>query len=392
MISLTESLKIIDSICQPLEKTPESIATIAAYGRVLAADQKSLLDIPPFDRSAMDGYAILRGDNSPAYRILETVAAGEIATTQLFPGTTIKIMTGAPVSNGVGKVVPIENVIIRDGKIAIKHESRSNNISPRGEDIKTGDTLLKAGTVLGAAEIANLIAIGITEVPVYKKMQVAIISTGDEIVENFSEVTPGKIMNSNGPMLQVLCQQFGIDVSYVAKVKDDSAATLAAINQATSMADMVILSGGVSVGDFDYVNQALRAAGFTIHFDKIAIKPGRPTTFGSKENKLVFGLPGNPVAVFLTFYLFVLRAMRNILNIRARVDWLHLPLAQEFVRKSADRFEFVPCDLLANGTLMPLEFHGSAHLAALLKCEGFFVVEQGIKKILVNERVRFFFL
>lgn len=189
-------------------------------------------------------------------------------------------------------------------------------------------------------------------------------------------------------MLQVLCEQHGLEVIKILTVNDDYEATVAAIKAAQALTDIVIMSGGVSVGDYDYVNKALRAVGFTIHFDKVAIKPGRPTTFASLDDKLVFGLPGNPVAVFLTFYLFVLRAVQKIYKQSSAPEYF-LPLAADFTRKSSDRLEFVPCDILSDGTLIPLEFHGSAHLAALLSCKGFFIVNQGIDKILQGESVEF---
>lgn len=389
MFSFADALKTIDLICNPINGLVENSSVVNALGRILASDQQAKIDIPPFNRSAMDGYAILQNDKSVAYQIIETVAAGETVTASLFPGTAIKIMTGAPVPLGTGKVVPIENVDENQGKITILQEARSANISWQGEDIKSGEIIIKAGTTLGPAEIANLIAVGITEIPVYLKPKIAIISTGDEIVENFQDLKSGKIMNSNGPMLQALCAQHGLEISKVFQVRDDYTTTVATIKQALDVADIIIMSGGVSVGDFDYVNKALCASGVTLHFDKIAIKPGRPTTFGSKDNKLVFGLPGNPVAVFLTFYIFVLHAIKSIFKQQPSRRFF-LPLAKNFVRKSSDRLEFVPCTLLANGTLLPLEFHGSAHLAALLECNGFFIINEGIAEVLPNQKVEFF--
>lgn len=392
MLSFNEALQILDSVCKSIKCLPETIAATQASNRVLAADQYAKLDIPPFNRSAMDGYAILPNDDSSEYHILETVAAGQVATKKLMPGTTIKIMTGAPVPPGTAKVVPIEQVTENQGKITIPQMPRATNISPQGEDIKCGSMILAAGTMLGPIEIANLIAVGITEVAVYQMPKIALISTGDEIVTDPKNLQPGKIMDSNGPMLQALCKKHGLPIQLITKVKDDYQSTVETLRCASEQAAIVILSGGVSVGDFDYVTKAIAALGFTLHFNKLAIKPARPTTFASKDNKLIFGLPGNPAAVFLAFYLFVMRALKNMLHVKLTDDYLYLPLAQDFQRKSADRLEFVPAALQSDGTILPLKFHGSAHLVALLACKGFFVINQGVEKIAAQERVKFWAL
>lgn len=394
MTPLAESFAALDYAVKPYAFEIEELMLRdpAVLSRILATDQTSKLDLPAFNRATMDGYAILADDLRDEYKLVGTVAAGESFTKKLHAGETIKIMTGAPVPEDVAKIVPVENAQAENNKIKIITWPKIPNIAWRGEDLVVGQKVLSRGTTIGAIEIANLIACGIAKVPVYKKLKIAIISTGDEIVDGIDNITFGKIMNSNGPMLKTLCEKQGFLVTMQNSISDDLAATTAIIKAATASADIVILSGGVSAGDFDYVGSALTQLKFQVHFNRLALKPGRPTTFASLANKYVFGLPGNPVAVYLTFYLFVLRAFRRMLGIAEPQQYFELPLAKNFSRRNFARTEYVPCTLNADGTLLEIDFHGSAHLAALLNCKGFFVVNQDVKTIAAGEKVRFLLL
>ncbi|HBC72013.1 MAG TPA: hypothetical protein DCZ38_04490 [Coxiellaceae bacterium] len=398
MLPLNQAFNILDQIilARSLRLPSEEIQVINGLNRVLAATQFSRLTLPPFDKSAMDGYAIIASDYAEQkieYTLLETIAAGEVARQKLQPGTTIKIMTGAPVPQGASVIVPIENTEIKNNKIIILNWPRGSNICPFGEDIKSGDEILSKGKFLDPVAIANLIACGITTVPVHSKLQAVIISTGEEIVNDFANITPGKIMDSNGPMLQTLCYKHGIDVVANLKVGDDYAATVAVLKQYLTTTDIILLSGGVSAGDFDFVTKALSDAGLTMHFNRVAIKPGKPTTFASNDKTaLVFALPGNPVAVYLTFHLFVLRTMKLLFGVKPvdQESYITLPLAQDFKHKETERVVYVPCRLDLNGTLLPLKSHGSAHLAILLQSSGFFVVPKDISELKQGEKATFF--
>lgn len=389
MISLEEALTIVDHRIEKTQLPTEMLSVRDAIGRVVAEDQRSTLDIPPFDKSAMDGYAIPAGQDFGRFRILETVAAGDVPRQKLTRGTAIKVMTGAPVPEGTAKVVMIEKTRHSDGHVDILEVDSSQHICRKGEDIRCGDVVLKAGALLGPLEIGNLISVGITKVKVVRPVRIGIISTGNEIVDCPDELAAGKIMNSNGPMLVALCQKYHLEIVSQKIVPDQLDATIAILQETMANADIVVLSGGVSVGQFDYVAEAMKQAGLKIHFDRVCVKPGKPMTFASLDENIVFGLPGNPVAVYLMFHLFVLRAARMLSGCKVELPFVSLPLGFHFRRRKAERTGFLPCRLDRNGTLQEIDYHGTAHLQALLSSDGFFVIPAGQTHIPAGENVEF---
>ena len=388
-ISLENAFNIVDREVLPREKGVQKISVREGLGLRLALEQSSRLDLPPFDKSAMDGYAVSEGDDQPTYKVVESVMAGSVPTTALRPGIAVKVMTGAPVPPGTGKVVPIEHVRENDGTIEILRPTNHSNICRCGEDVRVGDVLLQKGTLLGPLEIANLLGCGVTEVDILPPVRMAVFSTGDEIVDDPVQLGPGKIMNINGPMLSMLGKRQGLEVILEKTLPDRRKETIEAIASAVERADMVVLSGGVSVGDRDFVGEALAEVGLEVHFSAVAIKPGRPMTFASHGSKVVFGLPGNPVSSYVMFHLFVLRAAARLHGLASPERKIMLPLGKNYKRRHADREEYVPCRFGDNGMLMPVEFHGSAHLAALIEADGFFVVPRDTANLSVGEPVRF---
>ena len=389
MISLDEAFKITDKVLSRIDLPRETVHIDNALGRTTVRDQVSLLDIPPFDKSAMDGYAVLADDERSEYRLLETVPAGGVPTIPLKPGTATKVMTGAAVPEGSGKVIMIEKTSESDGNIRILCPETEGNICLKGEDVRRGDVVLPAFSLLGPLEIANLISAGFTELKVARPLKVSILATGDEIVDSYDRLTPGRIMNSNGPMLAGLCRQHHLQVVDSSIVHDDPGATVQALREALEKADIVVLSGGVSVGDFDFVAAAMNELDLKIHFDRVAVKPGKPVTFATSPQKTLFGLPGNPVSVFLMFHLFVLRAAKLMLGRQPEVRHITLPLAGTFQRRNAKRLAYVPSRLTKDGALEQVAYHGSAHLQALLKSDGFFMVPEGVEKITESQKVTF---
>ena len=194
-------------------------------------------------------------------------------------------------------------------------------------------------------------------------------------------------MDSNGPLLDALCHQYGFEVVSQMKIPDQLEATEAALRAGLEQADMLILSGGVSVGQFDFVTKAMDKIGLTIHFKRIAVKPGKPMTFATRDSKVVVGLPGNPVAVFLMFHLFVLTASRLLSGRDTEIPRVSLPLGFDFLRRKADRMGFIPCQLGRDGTLQRIEYHGTAHLMALLDCDGFFMVPKDVTSLSAGQKV-----
>jgi len=301
-------------------------------------------------------------------------------------GTATKVMTGAPVPLNATKVVPHELTIENDGMITVTQMPAISNICLCGEDKRCGELILKAPVYLGPLEIANLVASGLTEIKVFKKLKVVIISTGNEIVDQFHEINLGKIMNSNGPMLYNLCQQYGLEVMDDLLLKDDYQLTFEHLRRALMKADIVIFSGGVSVGDFDFVSRVLNTKDLKLHFNQVAIKPGKPITFATMNNKMIFGLPGNPISLYLTFHLFVLRAIKKILGFIEK-KYLY-PLQDQFHRKNNERTEYIP-GKLQDGIIIPIAIHGSAHLQALLSADGFFMVPTGVMTIPAGQKTEF---
>jgi len=389
MISLETAFEIVDKTLAGVAVDGETVPVRDAVGRTLLTDQVSMLDLPPFNKSAMDGYAVLADDPHDRYRLLETVPAGRMPSATLEPGTTIKVMTGTAVPQGTAKVVMVEHTREEDGFVEILKTSSAANICKEAEDIRAGQTVLTAGTALSALDVANLVSCGLGQVQVARRIRAAILATGDELVDSPDQLAPGKIMNSNGPMLAGLAGEFGLHVTGQRIVRDDQAETAAALREALDRADLVVLSGGVSVGDFDYVAQAISQVGMTLHFTKVGVKPGRPMTFASSGPKAVFGLPGNPVSVYLMFHLFVLRAAALLTGHVPDVATMSLPLAGDFKRRKAERREFVPCRLREDGTVAPVEFHGSAHLSALSGADGWFIVPAGTVRMPAGQKVLF---
>ncbi|MCX8052627.1 MAG: molybdopterin molybdotransferase MoeA [Armatimonadetes bacterium] len=389
-ISIEEALAIVDETMGTVRPVAETVALRNALGRVAFADQRSRLDLPPFDKSAMDGYAVLADDECDEYEVVETVPAGHTGTKELTPGTTVKVMTGAAVPKGTGKVIILEHCEEHSGRVRILKRDDAENICRRGEDVRAGDVVLNSGTILGPVEIANLIACGITEIEVAKKPRAAILSTGDEIVDSPEHITPGKIMNSNGPMLTALAAQYGMEVVLERSVPDDLEATKKALYEAIHKSDITIISGGVSVGDYDCVTSALHKVGLAVRFSQIAVQPGKPTVYATSSNgKAVFGLPGNPVSVFLMFHLLVRRAVDRMTGRKSQRREFVLPLASMFRRRKAERVAFVPASITDQGALEPVEFHGSAHLASLLCADGFFRVPIGVTELAKGSKVVF---
>ncbi|MEA1950390.1 MAG: molybdopterin molybdotransferase MoeA [Planctomycetota bacterium] len=389
-VSRDDALAIVDRFMSEMSVAREKLALRDAVGRTLAENQLSRLELPPFNKSAMDGYAILEGDSRDKYEVHpQTIMAGDARQPALRPGLAVKVMTGAPVPEGAGRVIPVENATVANKCIQITRPSKPTHICQRGEDVRPGDVVVRAGTTLGAVEIANLIGCGITEVDVYRPVRLAVLSTGDEIVDEPGQLSHGKIMNTNGPMLIMLARRFSMDVVMEESIPDDLDATVEIISNAVERSDIVALSGGVSMGDYDFVGSALAKAGMKTHFNKVSIKPGRPLTFATAPGKTIFGLPGNPVSVHVMFHLFVLRAVARMCGGRSPLREVELLLGAAFRRRKAERVEYVPACLADDGTVAAVDYHGSAHLTALTESDGFFVVPAGTSELAAGERVVF---
>ena len=322
MLTVPEASAQILADIVPLSE--ERVGLLAARGRVLAVAVASPLTIPPWDNSAMDGYAVQASDVTTAsperpvtLRVLETVAAGQFPTAEVGPGEAVRIMTGAPIPQGADSVVRSEDtdegqetVQIRDGRDA------GHNVRPRGEDIPEGQTVLPAGTPIGPAQIGVLASVGAAAVAVHRRPRVALLGSGDEIVDldRFDEVLAGrKVVSSNSYSLHALVQSAGGEPVDLGIVPDDPEILRSALRAATAC-DLVVTTGGISVGAFDYTRDVFESLGGNLKFWRVRIRPGAPLGFGFLAGTPWIGLPGNPVSTMVTFELFVRPVIRRMLG------------------------------------------------------------------------------
>jgi len=389
MILLEEALTIFEQVVRKIRLPNELIPVNQALGRIVAENIVSRLDLPPFDKAAMDGYAVIADNERNKYQLIDTVPAGKVSAFKLSSGKTIKVMTGAPLPENTAKVIRLEYASENNDVVNIHTPEKCSNICSQGEDICRGDLIIKAKTFIGPLEIANLIACGITKIKVVHRPRVFIISTGDELTDDFKQYKTGKIMNTNGPMLTSLCQMHHLNIVNNLSIPDDKETTISTIKTALHTADIVILSGGVSVGEYDFVESAFKELELKLHFNKIAVKPGKPMTFASSGNEILFGLPGNPVSVYLMFYLFVLQAAKLITGINTKIEYSKYILGQNFKRDSAKRAEYRPCKIDIDNTIKLVNYNGSAHLLALSQSDGFFIIPQGIIELVAGSKVDF---
>lgn len=308
LLTITEARKLV--LNEVVQLAPESVPIKQARDRVLAADVSAAGDVPPFPCSAMDGYAINSGPAGRKLAIAGESRAGTPSAQALGDGEAIRISTGGAIPAGATAVIPQEQVDLAGEEIITQADvGAGDHIRHAGEDMRAGTTVLRAGTALGAAELGAAVSAGAAELIVAKRPRVQVLSTGDELKAPGEPLGPGEIHNSNGPMLVALAEHQGAVCGSPGRLPDDRAATEAGLADALATSDVVILSGGVSVGPHDHVKPALEALGVEQVFWRVALQPGKPTWFGRKGNTLVFGLPGNPVSAVVTFGLFVRPAL-----------------------------------------------------------------------------------
>ena len=349
MISLDEALLTLEqSLLSSHPPASESIPAAMALGRVLAADVVSPLDVPPHDNSAMDGYALRVDDVKEAGTVLpvsQRIAAGEVGLA-LQPGTAARIFTGAPIPAGADAVLMQEKTQSLNGAVRfLAVPPAGNAIRRRGEDVAVGQLVLRRGTRLTPQALGMVATVGATSVDVYRQPRVGVFSTGDELLMPGQPLRPGAIYNSNRATLMAGVQALGGECEDLGVVPDRLDATRAALRQAAGQYDLIITSGGVSVGEEDHLKSALAAEGL-LHDWKLAIKPGKPLAYGrihtGEHDCHVMGLPGNPVSAFVTFLLLVrpvllqrqglVPSMPRGYELRAEFDWPRADARREFLR------------------------------------------------------------
>ena len=360
----------------------EHIDIAAALNRILAEDVKSDIDMPPFNKSAMDGYACRRADLTNELTIVETIPAGYVPKKTVGVKQCAKIMTGSMVPAGADCVImkeyvesPTENTIRFIG------EETSDNIRQKGVNIKAGNIVLQKGTKLEPQHIAVLALVGSTKPLASIRPKVAVMPTGNELVEPALKPGPSQIRNTNSIQLAAQIASMGAVATNYGIAKDTTSEIDSMFKIAAEENDVVIISGGVSVGDFDIVPEILKQNNVDLLFEKIAVKPGKPTVFGVSENVYCFGLPGNPVSTFVQFELLVKPFLYKLMGHNYRPARVRAPLAESVRRKKAERQSWIPVVITEAGTVKPVEYHGSAHINALCGADGLVSFDVGVAEI-----------
>ncbi|MDD3641868.1 MAG: molybdopterin molybdotransferase MoeA [Candidatus Krumholzibacteria bacterium] len=365
----------------------ERVPLEEAAGRVLAGGIVSDVDMPPFDKSAMDGFACREADLGDPMRVAMTIYAGEMPERGIGPGECARIMTGAPLPAGADTVVMVEHAEERDGTVRVLRPPRERNICLRGEDVRGGDVVLEGGARIGPAQIAVLAAVGASEVAVRRRPVIGIAPTGDELVEPGQARSPGKIRNTNGPQLLSQARAAGFSAEYLGIVRDEPGAIRAALRRAAGKTDVVVFSGGVSMGERDHVPAVLEGEGFSPRVRGVAVKPGRPLLFAERDGMWVFGLPGNPVSTFVLFETVVRPFCDLLMGHEHRPTVVRAPLRRALTRRASDRLDHVPAAIGEDGLAEPLEYHGSAHIHAYSIADGIMVIPPGTKRLEAGETV-----
>ncbi|MGH2931951.1 MAG: molybdopterin molybdotransferase MoeA [Gaiellaceae bacterium] len=310
LISFEDAQRLVLEHASPLPAAPVAVAE--AYRRVAAVDVRSAVDLPPFDSSAMDGFAVRAEDTPGVLPIVFHVAAGTPASRPLGPGEAMGIGTGGALPVGADAVIPIESVVQNDNRVKIPEPvAVGANVRPVGGDLRRDDVVVSAGTVLGAAQVGALAASGVAHVSCARRPRAAVLATGSELRPPGEPLGPGQIYEANGPILDAQLRSAGAEVERLPAVADDEDAHREAIARGLE-ADVLLTTGGVSVGVHDLVRQVEAELGVREVFWDVAVKPGKPISFGVREGRLVFGLPGNPVSALVGFELFVRPAVRAL--------------------------------------------------------------------------------
>jgi len=375
----------------------EFVAVRDALGRVLAEDCVSPIDVPSHTNSAMDGYAFA-GVDLPSEGVRDFAVAGRVFAGREVegawqPGQCLRIMTGAPMPSGTDTVVMQEQVeVLADGRVRIDARHRAGqNVRRAGEDIARTSSVFEAGRLVSAADLGVLASLGFVELRVRRRPRVAFFSTGDELRSLGDSLGEGEIYDSNRYSLHALLQQMAVEVIDMGVVRDDPEQLREALEVAASIADVVITSGGVSVGEADYTKSVLLSLG-DMSFWTIAMKPGRPLTFGQLGDAVFFGLPGNPVAVMLTFQQFVRPALHCMMTGSWPVDLVLPARSETTLKKKAGRYEFVRgiLSLQSDGelTVRPAGAQGSGILTSMSRANCFILLEEACAGIQSGDTVR----
>jgi gephyrin len=380
------------TIFQYLWREPaESVSLGDASWRVLAGDLVAAEDQPPFPAATMDGYAVVADDPSPWREIIGRQSAGYVADLEVNIGTAAWITTGAPVPFGATAVVPVEATELADDHVIINQErvAPGENIRPVGVDLAKGSVVLGRGTLLGAAQMGLLASLGVDPVEVVRRPKVSVLSTGNELVEPRETPGPGQIRDANRFSLIAALQEAGADVIWAGRGPDDAVALRSTLIDRIAASDIVITSGGVSMGDLDLVKPLLSELA-RVHFRRVFMKPGKPFNFATSGDTLIFSLPGNPVSALVGFEVFIRPALRSMLGV-TEIDRPRTAVRLDHSVQPSDRLEFqrgiVRVDSEGRLKVSTTGPQASSRLASLVGANALIVVPPGVDSILAGSPI-----
>ena len=389
LIRVEDARRIVLQQAAPLGV--ERVALTASLGRVLAQDLVAETDLPPFDNSAMDGYALRAPDTAEAaddrpakLELVGEVAAGHVLDRRLCRGEAVKIMTGAPLPPGADSVVMLEQARLRDGRVELRSPvAPGSHIRKAGEDIAAGETALRAGTRIRLQHLGLLAGLGCATLPVCRLPSVALLATGSELVNIDEPLARGKIRNSNSLVLSALVRRLGIQPNDLGSVMDERALIQRKLEEAAA-SDVILISGGVSVGEHDLVKGVLRDLGMETLFWRVNMKPGKPLLFGRWRSAAVFGLPGNPISCVAGFAAFILPFLRSVMGERdPDAGRMHARLIRP-IRTQDPRTQFLTAWLAEEQgalSVAPTPQQGSGMLTSLAQANAFIVVPEATRQL-----------
>jgi len=393
MINVAEAKSLVAQNCTPLHGI--TIPLTEGLGCILKEDVLSPINMPPFNQSAMDGYAIgpfRDGTSHDNFKLVGEVKAGDTNIVSLKTGEAVRIFTGGMVPINTMAVIMQENTSTQEGEVLIEQEIKvDSNIRPEGEQIKLGEVALSKNTRLTPAGIGFLAGLGISEVSVFQQPKVGILITGSELVEPGNKLAPGQIFESNSVTLVAALNESGYKHVKILKIEDDFDKTKDAIQSLADEVDLVMISGGISVGDYDFVGEALDNIGVNSIFYKIKQKPGKPLYFGQSKNCSFFALPGNPAAALSCFYQYVLPAIRIMSGFE--VPFLHhrmIPLVSRY-KKKGNRAQFLKAKV-TNYSVEILDGQSSAMLHSFAHANAQVFIPEEVNEVIPGELVEVHFL
>jgi len=371
----------------PVAFQSEQVLLEDAFNRVLRQDVFADMDMPPFHKSAMDGYACHFEDIDSTLEVLEVIQAGMTAQNPVGNKQCVKIMTGAAVPDGCNCVFKVEETEVLDcNHVRCTNPNTAMNICYQGEDYKNGELLIREGTIINTPQMAVLAGAGQTNIEVCKRPRITLIATGSELVSPSEKPQPGQIRNSNTSQVISQLQKMNLDVINNMTLTDDYQILVETFDNALANSDIVLFTGGASVGDFDFIPEILKEKDFHIYWDRTGIKPGNPMTFSQKDEKFVIGLSGNPVSSLAQFELIAKPVIYRLMGASYKPLRIQASMAFDYQRKKADRTAIVPVLIDETGLITEIPFHGSAHINALVSANALLEIPVDITHINKGER------